>query len=412
MSIRNPVKADIDVRNAFEDVIQEFDKLKRELAELRESIPEPQPVAEPAASVDAVVRTGDTMSGDLALVSSVTSKPVLSLTNTNADDLPPYTEFRKNSASPAASDYLGIIDFYGNDSGGTATAMTRIMSQCADPTDTSEDGRFYFVTRVGGTLTNTMILDSAVTLAVPLVTPSYVSITGAADASGNLRFSAANPYIVASSYITMPGGLYVSGGTLYCTNEIQARGGVDNDSATYLSIGGGTGGGTHASSTASAPLSYTPGVYVIAKPVAIEWRSNNARGAVTGYDLGYAVTWTTATNTYENESTFALVTRGGLANAAIQVKKAGAYLVTCQLEYTIPATSQGHAYLLRLDSSGNRIQYTLMWSYYNAAATAKAYTANMSGLVFLDANDELLTNVLDNTSGDSNWARICITRLN
>lgn len=36
MSIRTPVRADVDTRNAFEDVIQEFAKLKRELDELKQ----------------------------------------------------------------------------------------------------------------------------------------------------------------------------------------------------------------------------------------------------------------------------------------------------------------------------------------------------------------------------------------
>ncbi len=73
----------------------------------------------------------------------------------------------------------------------------------------------------------------------------YVSITGAQDTSGNLRFSAANPYIYASSYITMPGGLYISGGTLYAASQAQFRGGIHNDTAAYLTISGGTSGYTY-----------------------------------------------------------------------------------------------------------------------------------------------------------------------
>jgi len=78
-----------------------------------------------------------------------------------------------------------------------------------------------------------------------LTVGGYVSITGVSDSNGNLRFSAANPYIKASSYITMPGGLYVSGGTLYATNVAQFRGGIANDIAAYLTIAGGTSGYTY-----------------------------------------------------------------------------------------------------------------------------------------------------------------------
>lgn len=60
--------------------------------------------------------------------------------------------------------------------------------------------------------------------------------------SGNLTFGAANPSITASSYITLTGGLYVNGGTLYSQVIIQARGGIQNDSAGALTIYGGTSG--------------------------------------------------------------------------------------------------------------------------------------------------------------------------
>ena len=68
----------------------------------------------------------------------------------------------------------------------------------------------------------------------------YLSITGASNTSGNLRFSSPNPYISASSYILMPGGLYVSGGTLYANNQAQLRGGIRNDNGPYLELTGGT----------------------------------------------------------------------------------------------------------------------------------------------------------------------------
>lgn len=69
---------------------------------------------------------------------------------------------------------------------------------------------------------------------------SFLRITGGANGSGNLRFDAANPYISASSYIVMPGGLYISGGTHYDQNQYECRGGIHNDNAAYLTIAGGT----------------------------------------------------------------------------------------------------------------------------------------------------------------------------
>ncbi|MHB2027182.1 MAG: beta strand repeat-containing protein, partial [Elusimicrobiota bacterium] len=73
----------------------------------------------------------------------------------------------------------------------------------------------------------------------------YLDIAGASAGAGNLRFAAANPYIYASSYIQVPGGLYVSGGTLYDQTQLQARGGIHNDTAAYLELDGGTSGNTY-----------------------------------------------------------------------------------------------------------------------------------------------------------------------
>ncbi len=77
-----------------------------------------------------------------------------------------------------------------------------------------------------------------------ITTPGYVSITGAADTSGNLRFSAGNPYISAGSYFIAPGGAYFNSGTVYTEATLQARGGIGNDGGVLelnddVNIGGG-----------------------------------------------------------------------------------------------------------------------------------------------------------------------------
>lgn len=61
---------------------------------------------------------------------------------------------------------------------------------------------------------------------------------------GDLRFGKSNPYICASSYIVMPGGLYVSGGTAYFQNHSKHRNGIGNDTGAWLCITGGTAGDT------------------------------------------------------------------------------------------------------------------------------------------------------------------------
>jgi len=58
-------------------------------------------------------------------------------------------------------------------------------------------------------------------------------IDGASNASGNLRFVAPNPYIVASSYFIAPGGAYFNSGTVYTEAAIQVRGGINNDAGNF-----------------------------------------------------------------------------------------------------------------------------------------------------------------------------------
>jgi hypothetical protein len=76
-------------------------------------------------------------------------------------------------------------------------------------------------------------------------TNGFVSIASAANAAGNLRFTAANPYVVASSYMLVPGGAYFNSGTVYFEAQAQFRGGIHNDTNSYLRIDGGTSGVTY-----------------------------------------------------------------------------------------------------------------------------------------------------------------------
>jgi len=70
---------------------------------------------------------------------------------------------------------------------------------------------------------------------------------GGLSVAGNLTLTPANPSITSGgSYTTIPYGLYVSGGpALYSQVVINARAGINNDTAGYLTIGGGTSGYTY-----------------------------------------------------------------------------------------------------------------------------------------------------------------------
>ncbi|MCW3127287.1 MAG: Protein of unknown function precursor [Bacteroidetes bacterium] len=74
---------------------------------------------------------------------------------------------------------------------------------------------------------------------------SYIRVTGGSIGGGNLRFDAANPYIVSSSYYVCPGGAYFNSGTVYTEAQYQCRGGIHSDAAGDLTIAGGTNGTTY-----------------------------------------------------------------------------------------------------------------------------------------------------------------------
>ncbi len=71
-----------------------------------------------------------------------------------------------------------------------------------------------------------------ITPSIALDVNGSLRIRSASDASGNIRFDAANPYITASSYIHFPGGAYFNGGTVYVQNTTALRGSIVNDAAT------------------------------------------------------------------------------------------------------------------------------------------------------------------------------------
>jgi len=92
--------------------------------------------------------------------SEASATPVLLLENTNANNLPAQINFYKNTSDEDDDDWLGQIDFEGNDSGGNRHQYGRIASRSTDVADGSEDGNIIFSTMKAGTLTDTLILES------------------------------------------------------------------------------------------------------------------------------------------------------------------------------------------------------------------------------------------------------------
>jgi len=64
----------------------------------------------------------------------------------------------RNSASPAADDVLGTLEFRGEDDAGDAQSYAEITAGIVDPTNSSEDGRIDFNTTTAGTLSTVVRL--------------------------------------------------------------------------------------------------------------------------------------------------------------------------------------------------------------------------------------------------------------
>jgi len=78
-----------------------------------------------------------------------TDQVIIENTDTGLDTAPDVVLYR-NSASPAANDNLGNIEFRGEDSAGNTHAYAQIFAQISDPTDAAEDGILDLIASNGG----------------------------------------------------------------------------------------------------------------------------------------------------------------------------------------------------------------------------------------------------------------------
>jgi len=102
--------------------------------------------------------TGLAVDGDITLTSGTSSKPKLTITNTNADSTPPYLILKKDSASPADNDEVGRIYMYGDDDAGNATEAFLAIGKMTDVSNGSEDSSVDMYTYAAGAQTKTLTL--------------------------------------------------------------------------------------------------------------------------------------------------------------------------------------------------------------------------------------------------------------
>ncbi len=82
--------------------------------------------------------------------SDTTDQVIIENTDAGLDTAPDLVLYR-NSASPAASDNLGNLEFRGENSGGTTHAYAQVSAQIQTVTDGAEDGVLDLMTASGGT---------------------------------------------------------------------------------------------------------------------------------------------------------------------------------------------------------------------------------------------------------------------
>lgn len=88
---------------------------------------------------------------------------IVTFTSTNAGANPgPVVGTFRDSASPAANDFIGSLEFNGRDSAANTQNYAILRGQIIDPTSTSEDGRLSFLTVIAGTLANRFHLGAGI----------------------------------------------------------------------------------------------------------------------------------------------------------------------------------------------------------------------------------------------------------
>jgi hypothetical protein len=95
----------------------------------------------------------------------------------------PLLELYRDSASPAASDTLGEIEFNGEDSAGNKQAYGLIHASILSPTSTTEQGQLHFETATAGALTEKMIIGTNNLVINEIGAIFNVRIEGDADAN-------------------------------------------------------------------------------------------------------------------------------------------------------------------------------------------------------------------------------------
>jgi len=133
-----------------------------------------------------IVQSSTTKQVSVANLTAGRSFDALGVTLTSTDAgaaAAPILDLYRDSASPAASDTLGEIEFNGEDSAGNKQAYGLIHASILSPTSTAEQGQLHFETATAGALTEKMIIGTTNLVINEIGAVFNVRIEGDTDAN-------------------------------------------------------------------------------------------------------------------------------------------------------------------------------------------------------------------------------------
>ena len=195
-----------------------------------------------------IVQSSTTKQVSVANLTAGRSFDALGMTLTSTDagaTAAPLLDFYRDSATPAASDTLGEIEFNGEDSAGNKQTYGVIHASILSPTSTAEQGQLHFETATAGALTEKMIIGTTNLVINEIGAIFNVRIEGDTDA--NLFYTDATNSRVGIGTISPATKLDVNGtitstalvttGSLTTSTTAGIIGTTANDNANAGSVG-------------------------------------------------------------------------------------------------------------------------------------------------------------------------------